>query len=382
MLNSDLVLVLLFPSILLFLCYRLTLNFTVAELLSLFSFSKPSPNDTQHGVFSLARAYQSYRQYRPLVSRERGRYSNSVSSLSLKHRRIAREIGYSSTKLTRLDEATKANAKIADAIAALALESNPSLSEWSPHTSEVGTSDLARVRESMKHFVRDWSTEGAEERRRIFEPILYALQRIGSTGERVLVPGCGLGRLAWEISELKFDVTANELSSFMNLALDFVDSSTSVSEHVIHPYAHWFSHQKSNDSMFRSVRFPDVVPRLHESLHLERRDFLSLPTSQPYDFIVTLFFIDTSSNILDTLEHIHALLKPGGIWINLGPLLWSSQAKLELSLQEVYKASEAVGFHFLEIEGLQRRTIDCEYTRDEEAMMRWTYRAEYWVAKR
>ena len=34
-----------------------------------------------------------------------------------------------------------------------------------------------------------------------------------------------------------------------------------------------------------------------------------------YDYIVTLFFIDTSPSILNTLTQIYTLLKPGGMWI-------------------------------------------------------------------
>jgi hypothetical protein len=39
-----------------------------------------------------------------------------------------------------------------------------------------------------------------------------------------------------------------------------------------------------------------------------------------YDAIVTLFFIDTAENVLQYLDVIKQLLKPGGVWINYGPL--------------------------------------------------------------
>jgi carnosine N-methyltransferase len=105
-----------------------------------------------------------------------------------------------------------------------------------------------------------------------------------------------------------------------------------------------------------------------------------------YDYIVTLFFIDTSLNIFATMEHIYALLRPGGMWINLGPLLWTSggPAKLELSLDEVLLAAEEIGFIFQDgssgDEVVARKTIECEYTGDLNAMMRWTYKTEFWVA--
>ena len=82
------------------------------------------------------------------------------------------------------------------------------------------------------------------------------------------------------------------------------------------------------------------------------------------------------------------MLRPGGRWINLGPLLWSggAQARVELSLEEVLALARTVGF---QIEGEQengtlplyrRRTVPCEYTADQYAMMKWIYQTEFWVA--
>lgn len=89
-----------------------------------------------------------------------------------------------------------------------------------------------------------------------------------------------------------------------------------------------------------------------------------------------------------TLEHIYALLRPGGTWINLGPLLWTggAQASLELSLDEVLQLAKEIGFDVEGttqegVEGVRaRRTVECEYTADPRAMMKWLYQAEFWVA--
>ena len=176
----------------------------------------------------------------------------------------------------------------------------------------------------------------------------------------------------------------------MNLALRFLLSEEYTQrpdQHVLQPYASWFSHQRTTDALFRSVSFPDVVPRLGPRFAVAERDFLSLRAPEGtdgYDAVVTLFFIDTSLDIIETLEHIHRLLRPGGRWINLGPLLWTSggQAAMELSLEEMLALAAEVGFDVVGSDGpakTARRTVECEYTADKTAMMRWLYQAEFWV---
>ncbi|KAG2016031.1 hypothetical protein CC2G_009247 [Coprinopsis cinerea AmutBmut pab1-1] len=319
---------------------------------------------------------------------------------------MGHKIGYPK-KLDRLWDATSLNGTIAADIAELALEEHPSLNNSPPVNPTVA--DLGRVRESLKHFIRDWSAEGASERETIFSPILNLLATVEPeqrASQKVLVPGSGLCRLAWEISQLGFDTTANEISYFMILAFKYIQSTKQINEHKLRPYAHWWSHQRNNENLFRAVSFPDALPRLGPNFQLVPGDFLSirpLTPSKPssefwkegsskpsneggYHYIVTLFFIDTSSNVFATMEHIYRLLRPGGSWINLGPLLWSG-AKLELSLEELWEAAEEVGFviqrdHKEEGHPEAPRTIECEYTADRNAMMKFTYKAEFFVARK
>ncbi|KXN85689.1 hypothetical protein AN958_10872 [Leucoagaricus sp. SymC.cos] len=321
----------------------------------------------------------------------------SYSSVGRNHKHLGYKIGYPS-KLNRLKEAVVTNTTITKRIAALAVQE---LAFDHDYGSEVKQSDLSRVRESLKHFVRDWSAEGAQEREKIFLPILRVLEQVplpGRARTTILVPGSGLGRLAWEISQLGFNTKAVEFSYFMTLAMRFLFSpsaTTKANEHQIQPFVHWFSHQRSNDTLFRTVSFPDVVPRFAHNFELIEDDFLKVQpfpsTGQDtknwgYDFIVTLFFIDTSINVFSTIEKIHHLLRPGGVWINLGPLLWpgGAQAKVELSLDEVMRVVQELGFsvHLGEEKDDVRapRIVECEYTSDKYAMMRWIYRAEFWVA--
>jgi hypothetical protein len=71
----------------------------------------------------------------------------------------------------------------------------------------------------LAHLARDWSTSARPVRENVHRPILQALARIRQTSAakqiRVLVPGAGLGRLAFEIAKRGFVVEANECSYLM-----------------------------------------------------------------------------------------------------------------------------------------------------------------------
>jgi N2227-like protein. len=196
--TSDIVLACLFPLAFLYLGFRLSLSLTWKELRELLSLtSKPTKNDQ----FSLNRAHQSYAGYSQLSAHELSRMQASYSTLGRTHKRLGYNIGYT-TKLNRLKEVTALNSEITKGISDLA---RMEFGLDRGGVAEVGGGNLERVRESLKHFVRDGSEQGFEEREKIFAPILDVLRRVDAAERatnKVLVPGSGLGRLAWEISEL------------------------------------------------------------------------------------------------------------------------------------------------------------------------------------
>src|SRR5258708_24231033 len=86
----------------------------------------------------------------------------------------------------------------------------------------------------------------------------------------------------------------------MSLTLSFIlspDSTERVNQHRVCPFSHWWSHQQSSLNTFREISFPDVLPRRISNWSITEGDFLSLADPK-YDIVVTLFFLDTSSNII------------------------------------------------------------------------------------
>ncbi|GAA5888340.1 hypothetical protein JCM5296_003293 [Sporobolomyces johnsonii] len=304
----------------------------------------------------------------------------AYEAMPKRHRRLGDKLAWRET-LGRAEDAIERNARVTDELAALGLEL--ARKEGIPYgLRSIFWRESGRVVETLKHFVRDWSEEGKSEREALFPPILDALRDEfpASEGKKVLVPGCGLGRLAYEIASLGFGTTANDFSHFMNLGSSLIFTRTHIpNQHSLSPYVHSFSHHRTAENLLRVVSFPDVLPSKEVKLQFEPGDFLSLfPADETFDAIVTLFFIDTASNLLDYFETIWRLLVPGGIWINEGPLLYYGNPGMELPLEDVVRLAELVGFRIEKRKSLKQ----LKYTGDDLGMYTFAYDCEFWVARK
>ncbi|GAA5820823.1 hypothetical protein JCM3770_000354 [Rhodotorula araucariae] len=297
-----------------------------------------------------------------------------------RHRRLGDELAWKDT-LAGAGEAVEVNSIVADELATLGLEQarrdGIPVGLRSSFVRENG-----RVVETLKHFVRDWSAEGKGERDALFPPILDALRdEFGAgDGKKVLVPGCGLGRLAYEVALQGFTVDANDFSHFMNLGTSLLFNRThTANQHTLAPYVHSFSHQRTAANLLRRVSFPDVVPQRDLALRFIPGDFMELfRVPGEYDAVLTLFFIDTASNLLAYLDTIFHALAPGGLWINEGPLLYFGNPGMELPLEDVVRAAELVGFVFERRDELP----EVRYTADERGMYTFAYHCAFWVARK
>lgn len=166
------------------------------------------------GISAALTAYKSYEKTSKASARKMRNTFHAGLRAAGNTKRIANEIGYAE-KLDNLERAVEVNAVVTSGIYRLATTKNGENVKDITSTSvgpvseggHVWAEDHAKVREALKHFVRDWSEEGRRERHQAFGLVLDALKRLesevgGRRVKRVLVPGAGLGRLAWEISRL------------------------------------------------------------------------------------------------------------------------------------------------------------------------------------
>lgn len=208
--------------------------------------------------------------------------------------------------------------------------------------------DIRLANEVLEHLVRDWQID-SKSRTELFDPVLKECQ---GAYKRILVPGCGLGRLAYDLAQMHPSsvVDAVELSGSMyyiakNLQmLKPVSDSNDSSKLEIYPNVLKFSNWKSRNDQFEpSVLQVEPNPK---NLNVMFKSFLDLDTSesQKYDCIATLYFIDTAQNIFQFIDKIASLLAKNGVWINCGPLQYGTAAYAELTAEELFEYLESTGW--------------------------------------
>ncbi|KAL7795037.1 N2227-like domain-containing protein [Trichoderma ceciliae] len=335
--------------------------------------------------------------------------------------------------LEKVDEAIETNAILARAILKSGLTSfnalPPSSSESDqpvmPHqwAGIAKHADIDKARSTLRQFYRDWSAAGAEERAASYGPVMKALEQERTRAPerrrlKVLVPGAGLGRLVFELCRDGYEAEGNEISYHQLLASSYILNECKRAEkHTIYPWIHTFSNHKTRENHLRSYRVPDIHPGAVllntsniGSMSMCAADFLCLygddEHRESYDAVASVFFLDTAPNLLRYLEVICHCLRPGGVLINVGPLLWhfennapgnhghdddgdgehdfnnssgiADPGSFELSNDEVMALVEKLGFV---VESMEMG-IKAPYIQDMESMLHTVYNATTWVARK
>nr|VZI20846.1 unnamed protein product [Spirometra erinaceieuropaei] len=250
----------------------------------------------------------------------------------------------------------------------------------------ITSNDMDKVRSTLKQFVRDWSTVGAPERHGSYDPVLREIHAAFRSSDRptsdirILVPGAGLGRLAWEIAHCGYTCQGNEWSLFMLLPAHFVlNTCKDLNQYTLYPWVTQSSNNVCRENQLAAITIPDVSPSdlpPNVQFSMVAGDFSEVYTEpDSWDCVTTVFFIDTAHNILDYLETIWKILAPGGYWINFGPLLYHfadvpGQDSIELSYSEVREAAELIGFEILK----EEQDLPSTYTQDPKSMLQYHYK--------
>mmetsp|Transcript_11117 Transcript_11117/g.14534 ORF Transcript_11117/g.14534 Transcript_11117/m.14534 type:complete len:445 (-) Transcript_11117:1075-2409(-) len=228
----------------------------------------------------------------------------------------------------------------------------------------------------VAHVVRDWSSVG--ERRHYQWCLIQLLSLYNErAGVKILIPGAGLGRLAFDIAREGFFVEANECSVVMATASYNIISGKATG--TLHPWCYdSFLNEIKSEARYDSLNYPDISPP--ESFHAPPTnlsytvgDFVSSYSSssryRSFDSVVTCFFIDTASNFYEYVSVIDHVLKDGGMWINYGPLQWHKNALITPSSDEMFETLKDFGFEIRKWD-VDRRFLN--YRNFEEDIPRYT----------
>ena len=212
----------------------------------------------------------------------------------------------------------------------------------------LSSNDMSRVQTTLKQLVRDWSEEGKNERDQSYGPILNELEELypstlfNRSNIFVVVPGAGLGRLMFDIADRGFNCQGNEFSMYMLFASNFMlNVCKEVESYHFYPWIHDTCNVLSNNDQLRVVRIPDVCPSIQGrdlNFSMAAGDFLDVYSSDSeLDCCVMCFFLDTAHNPIIYINKVYEILKPGGYWINFGPLLYHFSDTIgEMSVELTY----------------------------------------------
>lgn len=325
--------------------------------------------------------------------------------------------------LSAVDDAIDANARLAEAIVATVQSSFPITKDAKLWQGTATSNDVEKARSTLRQFWRDWSADGAGERDACLWPIINDMvaERSSRTdikeGFSVLVPGAGLARLVYELCSSGFSVEGNEISYHQLLASNYILNHTPGAEsHTIYPWIHTFSNHLTRKTHLEHVRIPDVHPgtqlaQLGDTagdMSMTASDFILLYGQAEYqdmfDAVATCFFIDTAPNIIRYIETISNCLKSGGIWSNLGPLLWHFEndppGKNDITAKSETKGLDSAGIadpgsveltndevlalieHFGFVIERKEDGIKAGYIQDPRSMLQSTYHVSHWVARK
>ncbi|KAK8135313.1 hypothetical protein PG984_003253 [Apiospora sp. TS-2023a] len=334
--------------------------------------------------------------------------------------------------LDRTDAAIDSNAGLARAIVQFGLAS---LGVCNPPAGDAGenqmmipkewvgvakSNDTDKARSTIRQFYRDWSAEGAAERNvcndRVFRALDAEKVRQPDRKEpwKVLVPGAGLGRLVFDLCHKGYLSEGNEISYHSLLASSYVlNHVEQAGQHTIYPWIHTFSNHRNREQQFQSYKIPDIQPQETLSqaqgigaMQMCAADFLCLygddEHKDAYDAVAAVFFLDTAPNLIRYLEVIRHCLKPGGVLINVGPLLWhwennvasnngydgedddssgrgiAEPGSFEFTADEVVALVKEMGFTIEKYED----NIRAPYVQDEQSMLQTVYSAIHFVARK
>lgn len=225
-----------------------------------------------------------------------------------------------------LDNALKHNQAFLDQIIEFINYAEDNDPNYTPNP-QTTRNNRSKIKTTLKQFYREWCADSTE--RLDYKSIADKCKEYLSEEDLILVPGCGLGRLVFELVQAGFGAEGNELTYFMLFGSNFIiNCSEKREQFTIYPFAGCGSYYYNEEDSFRSVTVPDIAPteeiKGEPEFNITGGEFTFVYTKKPEHFqgVATCFFLDTANNVFEYVNTIWTTLKTDGIWVNFGPLLF------------------------------------------------------------
>jgi uncharacterized protein YbaR (Trm112 family) len=242
-------------------------------------------------------------------------------------------------RLTRLADGLAAHLeRLSSLCQPLKVGADPFGNEAIPPRAEPG--QQAAILECYEHLFRDWAWGDAECRTalELIAPLLP--QKLA----RMAVYGAGTGRLAVDLHRAR--APRHTFALDINPFPFFVTARLLAGETVELPELPTDPNSDRVVVVNQTLSCPEAVP---DGLSLVFADALRPPFAPgSLDAVITSWFIDVArADVFQTAAVINKALRPGGVWINLGPLRFHADQSRAYTIEEVLDVVGASAFNVL-----------------------------------
>ena len=259
--------------------------------------------------------------------------------------------------------------------------------------------DEKEARCTIRQLHRDWSGEGADERKAFYEPVIGDVVKEFTPCPRkanvnVLVPGAGVGRLAFELCQLGYTVQGNGISYQQLITQSWIMNDIDPGKNFdLFPFVLDYSNAIGGGPQLNKAKIPDTNPAnvlgedAADRMQMKVVDFEDLYEDEDYkgmfSAVVTVNFIDTAPNLIRCIDTIHYCLQDGGLWVNLGLLRQKPGSKepgaFEMTHEDLLVLVERSGFRVKEAD---KKTYEMEHGLMPESMLQCVYQISHWTASK
>ena len=227
----------------------------------------------------------------------------------------------------------------------------------------------------LELLIREWGEEGKEERDKSYGEVIKELKKYLDyekqeeiKDKKILLPKNRLGRLAYELSKLGYNVDLLEDYYIYLIADDYLFNDSEKFGDTVCPRIHSFCSSFSEESVLKQHKIPDEDIKndiKNKNIILYQEEFLKFCKGKKdvYDVVITVFSLEDVKNIVEYIETVHEILKKGGVWINLGSmafsyanyggyaLAWDEMRQVILNYDFEFKREEKQVIPYLHIKG-------------------------------